>query len=362
MPFKSEKQRRYLWANEPRIAREWTDRYGARHGGIMHTRKGYALGSEDITSDSESVISEVLPAQVNQIGAEKELIEAYEHIMKKFMERFPNIDSENMSVEDMVAMLQLEGVLGTEGAGILSLKEGVDEITPESVDRSTRRISMGDTKWGDIPEEFFNKGGRAGYAQGHNPHAGGYQSSSGGSKGRGRQDPMGGYAPDHKYSKTASEMSKLGPQYTSGGNITGPDPKTKKDITDYINQKNIKKASTLYNAMKLGKNVLTDPKGILTGNPLAVLGILNDIRNWKNKAEVPTDELEEAGGILNLNPQLNLKPQTLNTPTNFNPNEAAAYDRQQMEQDIMESLNMENIEDNVIDSLDLSGIIGTIPG
>ena len=34
MPFKSEKQRRYLWANEPEIAREWTDRYGASEGGI----------------------------------------------------------------------------------------------------------------------------------------------------------------------------------------------------------------------------------------------------------------------------------------------------------------------------------------
>ena len=27
MPFRSEKQRRYLWANEPKIAREWTDEY-----------------------------------------------------------------------------------------------------------------------------------------------------------------------------------------------------------------------------------------------------------------------------------------------------------------------------------------------
>jgi hypothetical protein len=35
MPFQSEKQRRYLWANEPEIARDWTDRYGARGGGIM---------------------------------------------------------------------------------------------------------------------------------------------------------------------------------------------------------------------------------------------------------------------------------------------------------------------------------------
>ena len=43
MPFKSDKQRRYLWANEPRIAREWTDRYGAADGGIM--RVPFNLGS-----------------------------------------------------------------------------------------------------------------------------------------------------------------------------------------------------------------------------------------------------------------------------------------------------------------------------
>ena len=30
MPFQSEKQRRYLWANEPKIARDWTDKYGSR--------------------------------------------------------------------------------------------------------------------------------------------------------------------------------------------------------------------------------------------------------------------------------------------------------------------------------------------
>ena len=30
MPFQSEKQRRYLWANEPKIARDWTEKYGSR--------------------------------------------------------------------------------------------------------------------------------------------------------------------------------------------------------------------------------------------------------------------------------------------------------------------------------------------
>ena len=48
MPFKSEAQRRYLWANEPEIARDWTDTYGSRiqksNGGIM-----------DIASDGEVI-------------------------------------------------------------------------------------------------------------------------------------------------------------------------------------------------------------------------------------------------------------------------------------------------------------------
>ena len=30
MPFKSEKQRKYLWANEPEIARDWTETYGSK--------------------------------------------------------------------------------------------------------------------------------------------------------------------------------------------------------------------------------------------------------------------------------------------------------------------------------------------
>ena len=47
MPFQSEKQRRYLWANEPEIARDWADTYGSRieknDGGIM--RVGLRRGS-----------------------------------------------------------------------------------------------------------------------------------------------------------------------------------------------------------------------------------------------------------------------------------------------------------------------------
>ena len=53
MPFKSEAQRRYLWANEPEIARDWTDTYGSRiqknNGGIM--RLGFYNGGNPHKND-----------------------------------------------------------------------------------------------------------------------------------------------------------------------------------------------------------------------------------------------------------------------------------------------------------------------
>ena len=48
MPFQSEKQRRYLWANEPEIARDWTDTYGSgiakALGGRIGLRRGGGPG------------------------------------------------------------------------------------------------------------------------------------------------------------------------------------------------------------------------------------------------------------------------------------------------------------------------------
>jgi len=58
MPFKSEAQRRYLWANEPEIARDWADTYGSKiqaaDGGIM--RLPFAEG--DIVDDQGNVFEE----------------------------------------------------------------------------------------------------------------------------------------------------------------------------------------------------------------------------------------------------------------------------------------------------------------
>ena len=50
MPFQSDKQKRWMYANEPEIAREWSDRYGAMNGGIMD------IASEGWNSDIDYIL------------------------------------------------------------------------------------------------------------------------------------------------------------------------------------------------------------------------------------------------------------------------------------------------------------------
>jgi len=52
MPFQSEKQRRYLWANEPEIARDWTDTYGSGIAKALGGRIGYQDAGPVIDPDS----------------------------------------------------------------------------------------------------------------------------------------------------------------------------------------------------------------------------------------------------------------------------------------------------------------------
>ena len=67
MPFKSEAQRKYLWANEPEIARDWTDTYGSRiqrdEGGIM--RVPFRLGEEVEDSTTIDIDDNTRQAKVN---------------------------------------------------------------------------------------------------------------------------------------------------------------------------------------------------------------------------------------------------------------------------------------------------------
>ena len=136
------------------------DTYGYRTGG----RVRHAVG-DMVTADSAEVMSEVSPAQRSQIEGNQMAEEAYQQIFEKFMERFPGLATGEETLEEMMAMLQAEGVMDTPGLGILGAASAMDMITPESAGASARRIMMGDTQYGDFTEEKRN-GGRIGYKKG----------------------------------------------------------------------------------------------------------------------------------------------------------------------------------------------------
>ena len=132
------------------------DTYGYRTGG----RVGYAEG--DMVLPMPSQIS---PERQNQIEGSQIAEQAYNEIMEKFMNKFPGLATGEETLEEMVAMLQAEDVMDYTGGemGILGLDRSMDMITPESAERSARRIMRGDTRFGS-PE--FNMGGRVNFGDG----------------------------------------------------------------------------------------------------------------------------------------------------------------------------------------------------
>ena len=72
MPFQSEKQRRYLWANEPEIARDWTDTYGSRiqknNGGLTSIRQPYFSGGEIIEMGLKQILASQAKKKAQEYG------------------------------------------------------------------------------------------------------------------------------------------------------------------------------------------------------------------------------------------------------------------------------------------------------
>ena len=104
MPFKSEAQRKYLWANEPEIARDWTDEYGsgiqAAHGGMIGSvggisRPKYQQGNmvgeemegaemEGAMMQSQEVIKELYDALIAQGLSPQEAMEKINNDAKSY--------------------------------------------------------------------------------------------------------------------------------------------------------------------------------------------------------------------------------------------------------------------------------------
>jgi hypothetical protein len=129
---------------------------GLRHGG----RPGYNIG-EIVTADTEGVVSEVSPSRKTQIEGNQLAEDAYNEIFQKFYETFPGIEEE-VNIEDMIAMLQAEGVIGTEDLGILGLDRSMDMITPQSVRSDIPGVTRAMAQGGRIKKDnggIMNLGG-----------------------------------------------------------------------------------------------------------------------------------------------------------------------------------------------------------
>ena len=89
MPFKSEAQRRYLWANEPEIARDWADTYGSRIqaalGGIMASRAGFRFGGNphEATQGSTNAGQTSGPTGGNKRGGEVDRMLTHKFAVEK---------------------------------------------------------------------------------------------------------------------------------------------------------------------------------------------------------------------------------------------------------------------------------------
>ncbi len=119
----------------------------------------------DFDFEEVGVTSKVSPSRVEQIEKGAALDSAYQKILSKFFRRFPGAREDFNSanpprIEDMVAMLQLEGTMQTKGAGILDLAEGAKMITPSSVDKATQSL---------MRHHDFSQGGRTGLLRGGDP-------------------------------------------------------------------------------------------------------------------------------------------------------------------------------------------------
>ena len=132
MPFQSEKQRRYLWANEPEIARDWTDTYGsgiqAAHGGRIPFAEAGSVGAltpEEI-SELETMIQTYPDTKVAEDAQKKLDINAGKSVEK----------------EDIPWYEKMLGFSEAEGAETGNRAE--DQVRQEFFDYGTQQADLGE--------------------------------------------------------------------------------------------------------------------------------------------------------------------------------------------------------------------------
>ena len=130
MPFKSEKQRRYLWANEPEIARDWTDTYGSGIHKALGGRIPFAEGSKKTSVVERNLANK--KAELNFWEEQKDTPEKEE----KIAQIQADID-------------RLKGDIGTAADTLL----GSGEVPTKGITSKILEFILGSPAEGSIPTE-----------------------------------------------------------------------------------------------------------------------------------------------------------------------------------------------------------------
>jgi len=144
MPFQSEKQRRYLWANEPEIARDWTDTYGSgiakALGGRIPFAEAGAVGTLTASeiSDLESMAQTYPDSKIGKEAQKKLDINAGKAVEEKEVGFFE----------------KLLGFSEAEGAETGSAAE--DQMRKEFFDYGTQQADIGDTAYSNLKVPGLN--------------------------------------------------------------------------------------------------------------------------------------------------------------------------------------------------------------
>ena len=70
MPFKSEKQRRYLWATNPKLAKKWTEKYGSADTDEVQKSKSPLV---EVTEESKPEVKK-LEQQVKEAKRDEQVL------------------------------------------------------------------------------------------------------------------------------------------------------------------------------------------------------------------------------------------------------------------------------------------------
>jgi len=169
MPFKSEAQRKYLWANEPGIARDWTDKHGSGIAKALGGRIGYQMGNmvggemEGAMMQSKEVIKELYDAFIAQGLSPQEAIEKIKEIIASTQTQ--EAESPMMGEEFGRAPAAFGGMMDTYTG---RRKYGLGSLNPfKLVKKAVKKVKeLASSKFGKIALGYLATAGISNYLAG----------------------------------------------------------------------------------------------------------------------------------------------------------------------------------------------------